>query len=101
MDEFGAFVLVAGIAIILIFLAIGKWYPGSGADVIDWKPTRSYEDEIRLEMEDVEQMIEAQNERRRRSGRPEITEEEVRAEVEAAERERKEEAERYRRERGV
>jgi hypothetical protein len=101
MDEFGAFVLVAGIAIILIFLAIGKWYPGSGADVIDWKPTRSYEDEIRLEMEDVDQMIEAQNERRRRSGRPEITEEEVRAEVEAAERERKEEAERYRRERGV
>jgi hypothetical protein len=97
MDEFGVFVVVAGITIVLIFLAIGKWYPGSGAEVVDWKPTRSYEDEIRLEMEDVDQMIEAQNERRRRTGRPEISEEEIRAQVEAAEEQRKEDSERYRR----
>ena len=65
---FGGFIVL-----VLIFLAIGKYYPGSGADVIDWKPTRSYEDEIRLEMEDIDQMIEAQNEMRRRRGEREMT----------------------------
>jgi hypothetical protein len=95
VDEFSLFVFGALIAVVLIFLAIGKWYPGSGAEQVDWRPTRSYEDEIRLELEDVDQMIEAQNERRRASGRPEITEQEIRAEVEEAERWRKAESQRY------
>ena len=73
-----------------ILLALGKWYPGSGADVLDWKPTRSYEDEVRLELEDVDQMLEAQNARRRASGRPERTEEDVRAQVAEDERWREE-----------
>jgi len=68
--------------LLLIFLAIGKWYPGTGAEVLDWQPTRSYEDEIRLEMEDIDEMLEASNERRRRTGRPELTEEQVRQQVE-------------------
>ena len=68
--------------LLLIFLAIGKWYPGSGAEVLDWQPTRSYEDEIRLEIEDIDEMLEASNERRRRTGRPELTEDQVRQEVE-------------------
>jgi hypothetical protein len=85
-----------GLLILGIFLAIGKWYPGSGADVLDWKPTRSYEDEVQLEMDDVDQMIEAQNERRRRSGRPELTEDEVRAEVAAEEREQERRAKEFR-----
>ena len=96
MDEFGLFVFGALIVVLLIFLAIGKWYPGSGAEQVDWRPTRSIEDEVRLEAEDLDQMIEAQNERRRASGRPEITEEGIRSQVEAEERWRKEEAERYR-----
>jgi hypothetical protein len=100
MDEFGVFVFGALIVVFLIFLAIGKWYPGSGAEQVDWRPTRSYEDEIRLEMEDVDQMIEAQNVRRRASGRPELTEEQIRDEVAEAERRREEELERYRREHG-
>jgi hypothetical protein len=85
-----------GLLILGIFLAIGKWYPGSGADVLDWKPTRSYEDEVQLEMDDVDQMIEAQNERRRRSGRPELTEDEVRSEVAAEEREQERRAKEFR-----
>ncbi|MEA2386185.1 MAG: hypothetical protein QOJ22_359 [Thermoleophilaceae bacterium] len=75
-------VLVALGLLLLIFLAIGKWYPGSGAEVLDWQPTRSYEDEIRLELEDIDEMLEASNERRRRSGRPELTADQVRGEVE-------------------
>ena len=74
--------MVALALLLLIFLAIGKWYPGTGADVLDWQPTRSYEDEIRLEIEDIDEMLEASNERRRRTGRPELTEEEVRQQVE-------------------
>jgi hypothetical protein len=92
-----ALIVAAGIlALILFVLAIGKWYPGSGADVLDWTPTRSYEDEIRLDMEDIEQMLEAQNERRRRTGRPELTEEQMRAEVDAAQREVRARSEDYR-----
>jgi hypothetical protein len=92
-----ALIAAAGIlSLIVIFLAIGKWYPMSGAEVLDWKPTRSYEDEVQLELEDVDQMLEAQNERRRRSGRPELSEDDVRAQVDADQRELEERAETYR-----
>ena len=83
-------------ALILIFVALGKWSPVSGADVLDWKPTRSFEKEIELELEDIDQMLEAQNERRRQSGRPELSEEDIRAEVDAAQRELNERARAYR-----
>src|SRR4051812_8519199 len=63
--------LVALIVGVLVLLA--RAYPGSGADLVDWRPTRSYEDEARLESEDVQQMIEAQNEMRRRRGKPDLT----------------------------
>jgi len=91
-------VIVALAALIGAFLMIGKLYPGSGADVIDWKPTRSPEVEAELEVDDVEQMLEAQNERRRRSGRREITEDNVRAQLEIQRREADAHAERYKRE---
>ena len=64
-----------------ILFALGRWYPGSGAEQVDWRPTRSPELEAELELDDVDQMLEAQNARRRASGRPEITEDDVRAKV--------------------
>ena len=90
MDEFSLFVFFGGLVVIGIFLAIGKWYPGSGAEQVDWRPTRSPEVEAELEIDDVDQMIEAQNARRRASGRHEITEDDVRAQVAADERWRQE-----------
>jgi hypothetical protein len=75
-------VIVALALLLVVFLAIGKYYPGTGAEVLDWQPTRSYEDEMRLELEDIDEMLEASNERRRRTGRPELTEDEIRLEVE-------------------
>ena len=36
MDEFSLFVFFGGLVVIGIFLAIGKWYPGSGAEQVDW-----------------------------------------------------------------
>ena len=97
--EFGLFVVGGFVVLIAILLAIGRLYPGTGAEQLDWKPTRSYEDEIELELEDVEQMLELQNERRRRRGSPELTEDEVRLQVETQERERRARSERYRSER--
>jgi len=64
--------VVAFLVLCLVLLA--RAYPGSGADLLDWKPTRSYEVEAQLELDDVAQMIEAQNEYRRRRGAAEITE---------------------------
>jgi hypothetical protein len=95
----GFTLLVTGflIAIVLVFLAIGRYHPKSGSEVLDWKPTRSHEEEVRLELEDVDQMIEAQNERRRSSGRGEISEDQVRAEVREHERRQRERADEYRR----
>jgi hypothetical protein len=86
VDEFGVFVFGAIIVVVLIFLAIGKWYPGSGAEQVDWRPTRSPELEAELEIDDIDQMVEAQNTRRRATGRPEITEEDAREWVEEDER---------------
>ena len=59
--------------IVLVLVLLARAYPGSGADLVDWRPTRSYEDEARLEGDDIRQMIEAQNEMRRRRGRRELT----------------------------
>ena len=97
MDEFGVFMFFALLVVVLIFLALGKFYPGSGAEQIDWKPTRSPELEAELELDDVDQMLEAQNERRRRDGRPELTEEDVEARLREDERWRAEQLERTRR----
>jgi hypothetical protein len=90
VDEFAVFVLLGFVVVIGIFLAIGKWYPGSGADQVDWRPTRSPEVEAELELDDVDQMLAAQNARRRASGRPERTEEDIRAQVAEDERWREE-----------
>jgi hypothetical protein len=90
VDEFAVFVLLAFVAVLGIFLALGRWYPGSGAEQVHWRPTRSPELEAQLELDDVEQMLEAQNARRRASGRRELTEDDVRARVAEDERLREE-----------
>lgn len=81
MDEFGVFVFLALLVLVLTFLALGKWYPGSGGEQVDWKPTRSPQLEAELELDDIAQMLEAQNARRRRDGRREISERDVEAQV--------------------
>jgi uncharacterized protein YkwD len=72
-------IVIGGILLVIgVLIVVGQLYPGSGADLLDWRPTRSYEAEIELEMEDVQQMLDAQNEYRRKRGEPELTEDEVR-----------------------
>ncbi len=75
-------------AIIGVLFLIGHFYQGSSADLVDWKPTRSPEVEAQNEIDDVRQMLEAQNEMRRRRGVAEVDEGKLRAEVEEEELER-------------
>ena len=63
--------------IVLCLVLLARAYPGSGADLVDWKPTRSHEVEAQLELDDVQQMIDAQNAYRRRRGAAELTEEDA------------------------
>jgi hypothetical protein len=81
IDTFTVIVVVGLVLLVLAVLALGQFYPGSGAEQLDWKPTRSPQVEAQNEVDDVAQMLEAQNERRRRRGLPDRTEEEIAAEV--------------------
>lgn len=78
--------LLLGTVAVLVFVVgvlvlVGHFYPGRDADLLDWFPTRSPEVEVQNELDDVRQMLEAQNEMRRRRGAPELTEAEIKARV--------------------
>ena len=75
-----AFTVVFGGTLAFFVIAVvllGLFSDRSPRDYLDWKPTRSPEAEAQNELDDVAQMIEAQNELKRRRGAPEISEEEI------------------------
>jgi hypothetical protein len=75
-------VAAGGLGVIVVaVLLLGYYYPGTGADVLDWRPTRSIELEAELEIDDLQQMLAAQNERRRRRGARERSLEEIERQV--------------------
>ena len=79
-----AFTVVFGgtlLFFVVFVLLLGVFSNRSARDYLDWKPTRSPEAEAQNEVDDVAQMIEAQNELKRRRGAPEISEEEIEARV--------------------
>jgi hypothetical protein len=61
-------------------ILLGVFSKRSALEILDWKPTRSPQLEAENEIDDVAQMIEAQNELRRRRGKPERTLEDVESE---------------------
>ena len=67
------------ILILLVVLTARLTRDYSVADLLDWKPTRSPEVEAQNEIDDIQQMIDAQNEYRRKRGAKEITEADVAA----------------------
>ena len=77
---------------VIAVLLLGVFSRRSAREYLDWKPTRSPDVEAQNELDDVAQMIAAQNELKRRRGAPEITEEEIDARV----REDREEQRRWR-----
>ena len=62
---------------VITVLLLGVFSKRSARDYLDWKPTRSPEVEAQNDVDDIEQMIAAQNEMRRRRGAPETTVEEI------------------------
>jgi hypothetical protein len=71
--------IVGGLVVGLLLL--GLFHPRTGADTLDWRPTRSAETEIQNDIDDLDQMLEAANRRRRARGEAELTEDSVRASV--------------------
>jgi hypothetical protein len=77
VDPF-AIIMLGGVACLVIaLLALGRFYPGSGAEQVHWRPTRSAELEVANDVDDLDQMREAINRRRRARGEPELTDEDL------------------------
>jgi arsenate reductase (glutaredoxin) len=92
------FTLIVTVGMVLGFLAIlglGMWHPKSGAEILDWRPTRSPEVEAQNDIDDVEQMIAAQNRMRERRGQSARTQEDVEDQVRTQQRELAEYADAY------
>lgn len=81
MDPFVLIILgiVAGLVLWVLFL--GFYHPRSVNEVLDWRPTRSVEVEVQNELDDIEQMLEATNTRRRARGESDLTEAQLHARV--------------------
>jgi hypothetical protein len=87
-----AFTVVFGGTLVFFVVAVlllGVFSKRSAREYLDWKPTRSPEAEAQNELDDVAQMIAAQNELKRRRGAPEISEEEIERRVRQDEAERR------------
>ena len=77
------FTLVSGGLVAFFVIAVvllGLFSKRSALEILDWKPTRSPQVEAENEIDDVEQMLAAQNEMRRRRGKPERTLDEIQSE---------------------
>lgn len=74
MDPFVA-IMAGGVVLLLVAVVLlGVFYPGSGAEQLGWKSPRAHEDvEGARDAEDLEQMLEAANMRRRARGERELT----------------------------
>jgi arsenate reductase (glutaredoxin) len=94
-DTFTLIVTGGMVVLILWVIALGVWHPKTGADVLQWKPTRSPEVEAQNDIDDVAQMIEAQNALRARHGKSARREEELQAEVQRHQREMADYADAY------
>lgn len=81
MDPF-AVILLAGFAALAIWIIVLGRYSGRGLEQLDWKSSREVtETREALEAEDLAQMLEAHNARKRRRGETEVTVEDLELKV--------------------
>jgi len=83
VDPFALVMLGLVLGLLVVLLALGRFYPGSGAQQLAWRPTRSVELEVQNEIDDLDQMREAINARRRARGEDELTEADIQERVAA------------------
>lgn len=84
MDTFTLVSTVLVAALILTVVLLGIFSKRSALEILDWKPTRSPQAEAENEVDDIEQMVAAQNELRRRRGKPERSLEDIETEWRAS-----------------
>lgn len=71
-------IILAGLAALVIWIVVLGKFSGNGLEQLDWKSAREItESREALEAEDLTQMLEAHNARRRRRGEAEVTVEEL------------------------
>jgi hypothetical protein len=74
VDPFAIVLLGGLVAMVLWVWLLGRHYPGSGLEQLGLRSARDItENREALEAEDLQQMLEAHNARRRRRGEPEMT----------------------------
>jgi hypothetical protein len=78
VDPFALIMLAIVGGLLVALLLLGRFYPGSGAKQLDWRPTRSVDVEVQNEIDDLDQMREAINARRRARGQKALTDDDVR-----------------------
>ena len=81
MDPFATVMLALVAGLLVALVLIGLYHPRTGAQVLRWQPTRSPELEVQNEIDDLDEMLAAANERRRRRGEPELTEDTLRISI--------------------
>jgi hypothetical protein len=81
VDPFAVIMLGTLGGLVVGLLLLGLFHPRTGAETLDWRATRSAELETQNEIDDLDQMLEAANARRRRRGEPELTEDSLRADI--------------------
>ncbi len=59
------------------FYLLGRFTAGNGADLVDWDPLGHADARRSIEQDDIEQMLETANRRRRAQGLDELSEDEV------------------------
>ena len=88
MDTFTAIVFGGIVVAALAFLAIGfAWRGRPVEEITDRRENERWATQMKVEEQDIPQMLEAANEYRRKRGMPEITPEEFGARVEDEQRE--------------
>ena len=84
VDAF-AIVILGGIAALVLWVWIlGRYFPGSGLEQLGMRSAREItESREELEAEDLQQMLAAHNERRRRRGKPEMSVNDIEMQVQS------------------
>jgi hypothetical protein len=74
VDPFAIVIIGGVVALILWIWLLGKYYPGTGMEQLGMRSAREItETREQLEAEDLEQMLEAHNQRRRARGESDVT----------------------------
>jgi hypothetical protein len=81
VDPFAVIMLAIVGGLLTALVLLGLFHSRTGAQTLRWEPTRSAELEVQNEIDDLDQMLEAANARRRRRGEAELTEEGLRASI--------------------